>query len=315
MNKKKIGLALGSGAARGWAHLGVLSVLKELSVPVHCVAGTSIGALVGGFYAAGRLDALYDVALHLDWKKSISYFLEMNIPRSGLIDGKKVVDFVKEHVRDADIEDMDVLFSAVAVDVLTGDEVVMSHGGLIEAIRASISIPGIFTPVPKDNLVLVDGGIVNPVPVDVAGKMGANAIIAIDLNHGRSGAERGQDMEGAQKSVSSPEGLNFISEVHRKILSTINEQLDRMDPDKLTFIRKWMVMQELPNIFDVIGNSIRIMEKEITASRLKRDKPDILIRPDLSDIGFMEFHKAEQCMREGRRAALEKKDEILDLIN
>ncbi|MBW1955612.1 MAG: efflux RND transporter periplasmic adaptor subunit, partial [Deltaproteobacteria bacterium] len=179
---KNIGLALGSGSARGWSHIGVLRALAEAEIKIRYVAGTSIGSLVGAACALNKMDVLEDFARQLDWKQIVS-FLDVTFPRSGLIDGKKISDFFRSHVREMNIEELPLRYCAVATDLATGREVVLNKGDLIEAIRASISVPGIFTPVKKKGRFLVDGGLVNPVPVSAVRKMGADYVIAVDLNH------------------------------------------------------------------------------------------------------------------------------------
>ena len=145
---KNVGLALGSGSARGWSHIGVIRALAEADIRVDYVAGTSIGALVGAVYASGEIDALEEVVLQLDWKK-IAYLFDVVYPKSGLIDGKKVSVFIQNHVKEINIEDLSLPFCAVSTDLTTGDEVAIREGNIIEAVRASISVPGIFTPVKK----------------------------------------------------------------------------------------------------------------------------------------------------------------------
>ena len=144
----KVGLALGSGSARGWAHIGVIKALTEAGIRVDCIAGASIGALVGAVHASGKIDALEDIVLRLDWKQ-IASFLDVVFPKSGLIDGNKIADFVRAHVAPGNIEDLPLPFRAVSTDLETGSEVVIQEGDIIEAVRASISVPGIFTPVKK----------------------------------------------------------------------------------------------------------------------------------------------------------------------
>ncbi len=151
---KKVGLALGSGSARGWSHIGVIRALAEAGIRVDYVAGTSIGALVGAVYASGEIDALEEVVLQLDWKE-IAYLFDVVLPKSGLIDGKKVSVFIQNHVKKINIEELSLPFCAVSTDLTTGDEVAIREGNIIEAIRASISVPGIFTPVKKKGTILV----------------------------------------------------------------------------------------------------------------------------------------------------------------
>ena len=178
---KNIGLALGSGSARGWAHIGVIRALAEAGIEIKYVAGTSIGSLVGAAFALNKTDVLEDFARQLDWKQIVS-FMDVTFPRSGLIDGEKVTDFFRSHVQEINIEELSLPYCAVATELTTGREVVLNGGDLIDAIRASISVPGIFTPVKKNDGFLIDGGLVNPVPVSVVRNMGADYVIAIDLN-------------------------------------------------------------------------------------------------------------------------------------
>ncbi len=157
-----VGLALGSGSARGWAHIGVIRALTEAGIHVDYIAGTSIGALVGAVYASGGIGTLENVVLQFDWKQ-IAYFFDVVLPKSGLLDGKKVSAFIRRHVKEINIEELAIPFCAVATDLGTGNEVILKQGDIIEAVRASISVPGIFTPVKKNGTILVDGGLVNPV--------------------------------------------------------------------------------------------------------------------------------------------------------
>ncbi|MBW2662936.1 MAG: efflux RND transporter permease subunit, partial [Deltaproteobacteria bacterium] len=170
----RVGLALGSGSARGWAHIGVIRALAEAGIRVDYVAGTSIGALVGAVYASGEIDALEEVVLQLDWKQ-IVYFFDVILPKSGLIDGKKVSVFIGNNIKKINIEDLPFPFCAVSTDMNTGDEVAIQDGDIIEAVRASISVPGIFTPVKKNGTILVDGGIIMLMGIVVK-----NAIVLVD---------------------------------------------------------------------------------------------------------------------------------------
>ncbi len=186
---KRVGVALASGAARGWAHIGALEVLEEAGVEVCCVAGTSIGALVGASWCSGKLPALRRVALSLT-RKGMRNFYDLVFPRTGLIDGERLARLFREEVMAGSFEELAVPFRAVATDLRRGEEVVFSRGDLIGAVRASISIPGIFTPVVRGGVVLVDGVLTNPLPVSVARAMGAEAVIAVDLTYGLMAAEK-----------------------------------------------------------------------------------------------------------------------------
>ncbi len=192
---QRVGLVLGSGSARGWAHIGVLQACEELAIRIDCVAGTSIGALVGAVYASRGIEQLKEIVLHLD-KRQLLSLLDVGLRHAGLIDGKRVADGLRERIYQPLIEQLNLPYRAVATDLNTGDEIVLDRGDIIEAVRASISIPGVFTPVVRDDRILVDGGLTNPVPVSLARALGADFVIAVDVNHrllaGYSARKRGE---------------------------------------------------------------------------------------------------------------------------
>lgn len=313
---KKIGLALGSGGARGWAHIGVIDALEEAGLPIQCVAGTSMGALVGGAFASGRLRSLKEVALRLDWKQALYYFLEVTFPRSGLIDGLKIAAFVREQVGKTKVESLPIPFATVATDILTGRKCVIAEGDMIDAIRASISIPGIFTPVSRNGAMLVDGGLVDPVPVDEARRLGADFVIAVDLNYGAVGdVVRPRVRAPARAPVARKKTVRKPVNKWQDLLQTIGARIDKFDFSMLTPARKWMSHDDRPNVFDVLGNSIRIMETQITEVQLKLDPPDILIRPAVGHLSFMEYHRADEIIHAGYVATQERISEILALVH
>ncbi len=308
--QKKVGLALGAGAARGCAHLGVLDAIQECGVPIDYVAGTSIGSLVGGVYASGKLEELRASLLQLEWKEILYYFFEMSLPRGGLIDGKRIVEFIGEYVQDSDIQDLSIPFRAVATDVISGKEVVFDRGHMMEAIRASIAMPGIFTPVLKDDQVLVDGGLVNPVPVSVVRDMGAEFVIAVDINTNRLGAAPPdpQDVIGHTEIIEPPQ------EWRDRLKAKVGKRLEKIDQKVKSQLNRWNRSGGGPNIFDVLGNTIRIMEAQISESMLYVSKPDIIIRPEVGYISFMEFNKAEQAIQAGYDAAMPELEGVLKKI-
>ena len=295
--RRTVGLALGSGGARGGAHLGVLKALQELQVRVDLVAGTSIGALVGGFFAAGRLVELTEVALHLDWRQALYYFLEVNVPRSGLIDGHRVRDFVRRHVREVRVEQLALPFRAVATDLFSGREVVLDRGDLIEAIRASVSIPGMFTPVCREGFALVDGGLVNPLPVSVVRAMGADVVIAVDLNSDLPGPAR--RCNGAPRSRPEPKPPAAAN----PLLARLNETWGRINWAERGPLKNWHEASSLPTIFEVLGQSIQIAGTQITAARLVTDPPDVLVQPKVGRIGYLEFQRSREAYEAGYAAA------------
>ena len=292
-------MALGSGSARGWAHIGVIRALSEAGIRIDYVAGTSIGALVGAVYASGEIDALEEVVLQLDWKE-IAYLFDVVFPKSGLIDGKKVSVFIQNHVKEINIEDLPLPFCAVSTDLTTGDEVAISKGNIIEAVRASISVPGIFTPFKKNGKILVDGGLVNAVPVSVVRNMGADFVIAVDLNHNIigsnvSGKTSGRDLG---KRLAEKKKLKK-SKKRNKLVEALNKKIGAIDFTALAHVRQWMKKEPLPSIFEVLTSSADIMETQITAIRLKADPPDILIQPNLGHLKFLEYNRAKEAIAEG----------------
>jgi len=296
---RKIGLALGSGSARGWAHIGVINALTEAGIDVDYVAGTSVGAVVGAVYASGRIDSFKDVVLQLDWKK-IAFFLDVVFPKSGLIDGNRIAEFIRSHVGEKNIENLSLPFCAVSTDLANGNEVVFQDGDIIEAVRASISVPGVFTPVRGKGSILVDGGLVNPVPVSVVREMGADLVIAVDLNHdiiGKRGLKKASISNSDNMALGKEIGNNFT--VGNKIINALNKKVRAIDIHALAQIRQWMARDSMPNIFEVLMSSINIMETQITATRLKADPPDVLIQPHLGHIRFLEFNRAEEAIVAG----------------
>jgi NTE family protein len=182
----KIGLALGSGGARGFAHLGVIMALKDAGIPIHLIAGSSMGALVASFYGAGiDLNRLYKLSTAFKRK----YFLDFTVPKMGFISGKKIKEFIKVFTHGKSIEELSIPIGIVATDLLTGEKVVFQKGPVAEAVRASISIPGIFVPEKYEGRFLVDGGVTDRVPVSVAKEMGADIVIAVDVSMVKRNAE------------------------------------------------------------------------------------------------------------------------------
>jgi NTE family protein len=306
----KVGLALGSGSARGWAHIGVIRALTEAGIHVDYIVGTSIGALVGAVYASGGIGNLENVILQFDWKQ-IAYFFDVVLPKSGLLDGKRISAFIRRHVKEINIEELPIPFCAVATDLGTGNEVILKEGDIIEAVRASISVPGIFTPVKKNGTILVDGGLVNPVPVSVAREMGADFVIAVDLNHNIVGRK--------ESKISTPDS-NFellekknrlLSVQKNKILEALNRRIEAVDFPALTQIRQWAAREPLPSIFEVLITSSSIMETQITTTRLQTDPPDFLIQPDLAHIKFLEYNRARETIAEGYQEARVRLDLLL----
>jgi len=298
--RPRIGLALGSGSARGLAHLGVIRALADAGIEVDCVAGTSMGALIGAIHAAGKIDQLEATFQSFDWKKTVSFF-DVVLPKSGLLDGAKVSDLVRAHIHADAIEALPKPFAAVATDIVTGKEIVIRTGDVIEAVRASISVPGIFTPLRSNGRILVDGGLTNPVPVSVARAMGADIVIAVDLNHEIvAGKNLKPLLNRANNTAAVPTKLTRWMEGYRQTMQELKTRLlAREAPGSAQFSRWASTEEPLPNIFEVLLASINIMETSITRTRLGLDRPEILIQPPLGHIRFLEFARAEEIIRIG----------------
>jgi NTE family protein len=298
----KIGLALGSGSARGWAHIGVIRALQEEGIHVDYVAGTSIGAIVGAIFSSGEINTVEKWIEHLSWRQILS-FVDVVVPRSGLIDGKKVADLIRKYVRVQNIEELPIPFAAVATDLLSGEEVVLKQGDIIEAIRASISLPGIFTPVETNGKILVDGGLVNPLPVSVVREMGANFVIAVDLNSDIMPEKR--EKRRTRKKI--PELSRIKDKLAETPLYSLLVALEtRVENSKiltLEHVKRWLATKPTPDIFEIIAISARIMQAQITKLNLKASPADLLIQPRVGHINLLGFNRAREAIDEGYKAA------------
>jgi len=300
--RRKIGLALGSGSARGLAHLGVIRAIEDAGIEVDFIAGTSMGALIGAIHAAGKLDELEATFLAFDWRKTVSFF-DIVLPKSGLLDGAKISELVRTHIHTDTIEALPIPFAAVATDIVSGEEVVIRSGDVIEAVRASISVPGIFTPVRSNGHVLVDGGLTNPVPVSTARAMGADIVIAVDLNHEIIAGKNMKPLlttgnAGSAEDSSSGMFSRWVDN-YRLSMKDIRQKLLAGDDPASAQFRKWISPEPLPSIFEVLLASINIMETRITQTRLRLDQPDVIIQPPLGHIRFLEFDRAEEIIAIG----------------
>ncbi len=286
MKRPKIGIALGSGVARGWAHLGVLQRLKELGYEPDIVAGTSMGALIGGCYAAGTLDQLETFALGLTRRKVFG-LLDLTLSGSGLIAGTKLTQLLNKHLGHLNIENLDREFIGIATELSTGHEIWLRQGPLVEAMQASYALPGIFKPVNVAGIWLMDGALVNPIPVSVCRAMGARLVIAVNLNTDAFGAGtviQHTDVNG--NGVSDDETTNNS----RSMASTLKRRFfgGNNNPD--------------PGISDVMMAAFNVVQDRLARSRLAGDPPDVMIAPRASHIGIFDFDKAEESIELGRDA-------------
>lgn len=261
---KKLGLALGGGGARGCSHIGIIKSLTSAGIKIDYLAGTSIGSVVGAALASGDIDRFEEYLLEVKWTDVVKYF-DPGVPYRGLFKGNKLVKLLKELISRKKFTQLNQPLMVVATNLETGEEVRIDRGNVVDALRASIAIPGIFTPFKKGRQYLIDGGVVNPMPVDVVQNMGADVVIAVDLSY------------------------EFIKEKlkykKRKELSK-NPILDWLTPER-------------PNIIDVIENAVFMMQLQITEKNIALNRPDILIRPALGSARIFDFHKAKGMIEKG----------------
>jgi NTE family protein len=296
----KIGLALGGGVARGFAHIGVLRALEKHGIVPDIVVGTSIGAVVGAAYLAGKLDIMEDWARSLNRFRILSY-LDFRVNSGGLINGNRLVATLEEHMGDMQIEDLGRPFVAVATDLATGHEVWLRQGPLVERLRASFSLPGIFPPILCDHRWLIDGALVNPVPVSACLAMGAQMTIAVNLNADIIGAAR---KPGAK--IQTVAGFDLLDQEHE------TAQKARRTP----FLRRFFHREpDHPSMFGVMFSSLNILQDRIARSRLAGEPPDIAIDPRIGHIGLAEFDRAAEMIDAGAAAVESKLPQIRDAFS
>lgn len=319
----KIGIAFGSGVARGWSHIGVLRRLREHGLEPDIISGTSIGALVGGCYAADKLDELEDFARSLTGR-GLFKFMDIRFNGSALFGGTKLTSRMGEHLEDTQIEDLKKKFVAVATDMNTGHEVWLKNGSLIEAIRASYALPGVFEPVMNDGRWLIDGALVNPVPISVCRAFDARLVIAVNLNldaFGMSSAlnyfrleeemeaqreqeeERARELELAQKEEEA--GYLENEGDDRSVREMIAGRLRRIRDSDRTLLQQLFRREARsgPGLTTVMTHSLNIVQDRLTRSRMAADPPDIVIEPDVGHINLVDFDKADELIERGAEAA------------
>ncbi|MFN3714400.1 MAG: patatin-like phospholipase RssA [Alcanivoracaceae bacterium] len=290
-----VGLALGSGSARGWAHIGVLQELEKLGVKPQVVAGTSIGALVGAVYVSGQLEEF------AEWVQSLTVrdvFGLLDITMSGgVVKGEKLFGFFREKHRNPDIEALEKKFVTIATEMKSGREVWIRTGPVLRAARASCALPGLVSPVKIDDRWMLDGGLVNPVPVSACRALGADVVIAVNLNAQLVGAHMPRH---SHASVAPDDAGATIEE--RTLLQKVTSYFISDDEDAD------------PGLLDVVSASINIMQDRITRSRMAGDPAEISLLPQLEDFALMDFHRAKEAIEEGRQLVRRREEEILSWI-
>lgn len=297
----KIGIALGGGAARGWAHIGVLKKLMEAGLSPDIVAGTSIGAVVGGCYVAEKLQELEEFARSLTRRKVFG-LLDFNMAGSGLITGRRLCDRLDEHLSPYSIEQLDRRFTAVATELRTGHEVWLNRGLLVEAMRASYALPGIFNPVRIANRWLIDGALVNPIPVSVCRALGAEIVIAVNLQSDTFGKGAVVPVCGTTENDHDVNELPELSNGNgRSAMHLLHRQFFGLG-------------SEAPGISSVMIEAFGIIQDRVARSRLAGDPPDLTISPRLANFGMFEFHRAEEMISLGEMAAEREVGHILEHV-
>jgi NTE family protein len=290
--RPKIGLALGSGSGRGWSHIGVLRALQDRDIVPVVVSGASSGSLVAAAYASGQLDQLEVWARSLT-KVDVWRLLDATFTGGGVMRGSRLFRAVGAHIEDRAIEDLEYEFGAVAADLYSGKEIWIRNGSMLDAVRASSGLPGLFTPLYHDEHWMIDGGVVNPVPVSLCRAMGAEYVIAVNLNRPASRFEYLINEPPAAKKVAddneAEEGKELVrrwSGLLESLMSSVRSESGRSEP----------------GMMEVMYSTITIMQDQITRSRLAGDPPDLIVRPQLSDFSMMDFHRAAESIDIGYEA-------------
>ncbi len=294
----KIALALGSGSARGWAHIGVIRALAEMGVRPDLIAGSSIGSLVGAAYAAGKLEEFEQWVVELElW--DVVKLLDVRL-EGGLIGGSALIERFSKMVGETTIEELAIPYTAVATNMEDGREVWLQKGRLLDAVRASIALPGLFSPVKHQGRWLIDGGVVNPVPVSVCRAMGAERIIAVNLNGDIVGKHLRKHRQQAQQRGLFEQWLERVDSGWR---NRMLEMLGAVNGHHAAETGG-------PDMFEVLAGSINIMQDRITRSRMAGDPPDVLLSPRLAQLGLLEFDRAAEGIEEGYNCVMRSRDAI-----
>ncbi len=303
---RKVGLVLGSGGAKGIAHAAVVHCLSSMGIPIHMIAGSSIGAVVGALYCCGTLERFKNDMLKLD-KRDLMSFFDPVFPRSGFVQGNKFMELLRDYIPEGTlIEDLPIPLAVCATEYESGMSMVFRRGNLLDAIRASISIPGIMVPVQYKGTLLLDGGVANPLPVNIMQEMGAGITIAVNL-HPRLGS-------GRLRTFVKSEMCRFNLTLDADEVEPLKDQaLDRPERPEgsrwLTTIAYWLgtertraTRKEMPSIIDVMSKSIDIMEYVNTMLMLKYNRPTVLIEPDVLRFATFDFNKSREILEEGVKA-------------
>jgi NTE family protein len=309
-SRKSVALVLGSGSSRGWAHIGAIEALEAEGIPIDCISGCSVGSYVGAIYASGSLASLKEFVLSMDGKKVFSYF-DVVFPRSGLLDGtKKVADLFSMHTDVKRFSDLNIPVMMVATDLQRGEKVVLRSGDLLSALRATMSVPGLFAPARVKGRWLVDGGIVDPVPVGVARATEADVVIAVDLNSGIA-SRRTRLPATVSTDAAAEQEPKFKSE----LLAKLTDHYETAESNFKNKINELLGRdRNVPDIIDTVMSAINIMQERITRINLAVEPPDVLIQPRLGALKMMDFDQVEHTIEEGYIGVMEKMEDIKAML-
>jgi len=310
----KIGLVLGSGSSRGWAHIGVLKVLREFHIPIHIIAGCSVGAIMGAAYASDQLDYFLDLPNELDASR-LAKFLLPPFPKGGLIKYESMIKFLGQHIPARNFDELTIPLVVPTVDLLSGQSVVFREGDLIEALVASSAIPGIFEPVPREGQLLVDGGLLNPLPVDLAEEVGLSLMIAVSLGRFVPG-ERITSKKARRNSQKNhvPQSNDKEEQNRFPQMAAIwsNDRVKRMRESVRSL---WSPEEETRlGIFEVINHTQYIMEMKYIQDTIARHKPDLVVRPQLNDFQLIDVLRGDEAIAEGERVMRQAMPDLADLL-
>ena len=298
--RTRIGLALGGGAARGWSHIGVLRVLEEAGIVPDVIAGCSIGAVVGGCYAAGKLDELEAFALSLT-KRRVMGLLDFHFSGAGLIAGGRLQSLLDRDLTDRRVETLPVKFCTIATELVSGHEIWLTRGPLVQAMRASYALPGVFDPVLIGGRWLMDGALVNPIPITAARALGADIVICVNLNG--EVRVRGTVIQSYDAGTSDEKEIEEVSEEAPRrwgiFPGTRGEKQSKPNA---------------PGMATVMVDAFNITQDRIARSRLAGDPPDIMVAQKLAKMGLFEFHRAQECIALGRQATERALPDIQELL-
>lgn len=298
MSTPRLGLALGSGSARGWAHIGILRALEERGLKPDVVTGASVGALVGAACAAGRLADLEDWVCKLT-QRDVWRLVDTTFRSGGVMTGNRLMEAIAAHIGDAPIETLPMRFGAVATDLYTGEEIWLREGPFMTAVRASSGLPGLFSPTWHEGRWLIDGGVVNPVPVSLCRALGADIVIAVDLRRSVTqvalrALEQSSRNQTAPEQEDAPGGA--APEASTEGTAILQKWTGLVDGLVETFRSR----RSEPGLFEVMTSAVNIMQDRITRSRLAIDPADLVLRPDLTRFQLMDFHRGREAIDIGR---------------